>query len=268
MMIYLNSTDEGGITQFPRIDTEFNPKEGMAVIWSSLNSDGSPNTNSLHHAQPVLKGYKAIITKWFRSNSYLENPPPMLFRQSNDYIPNYTKRGFDKAKLPQALVTKIQSFYATNLESQTIEDVPGDFIVNSDNSGMQSSVLVELSAELREEIHEELKSMMENWCEEELIPTFVYGIRSYQRGAVLKCHQDRHETHIISAIINVDQKVDEDWPLSIEDNYYRHHKVILKPGEIIFYEGGRLSHGRPTPLEGDFFANIFCHFKPKNYVPR
>ena len=268
VMIYLNSTDEGGITRFPRIDTEFNPKEGMAVIWSSLNSDGSPNTNSLHHAQPVLKGYKAIITKWFRSNSYLENPPPMLFRQSNDYIPNYTKRGFDKAKLPQALVTKIQSFYATNLEFQTTEDVPGDFIVNSDNSGMQSSVLVDLSAELREEIHEELKSMMEDWCGEELIPTFVYGIRSYQRGAVLKCHQDRHETHIISAIINVDQKVDEDWPLSIEDNYYRHHEVILKPGEIIFYEGGRLSHGRPSPLKGDFFANIFCHFKPKSYVPR
>ena len=110
VMIYLNSTEEGGITQFPLINTEFTPQEGMAVIWSSLNNDGSPNPNSLHHAQPVLKGYKAIITKWFRSNSHLNNPPPMLFRQPNDYIPNYTKQGFDKAKLPQALVTKIQSF--------------------------------------------------------------------------------------------------------------------------------------------------------------
>jgi len=140
--------------------------------------------------------------------------------------------------------------------------------VNSDDNNNTPSVLVDLSTELREEIHTTLKLMMEDWCGEELIPTFVYGIRAYKRGAVLKCHQDRSETHIISAIINVDQKADVDWPLSIDDNYYRHHEVILKPGEIIFYEGGRLSHGRPTPLEGDFFANIFCHFKPKDYVPR
>ena len=268
VMIYLNSTDEGGITQFPRISTEFTPQEGMAVIWSSLNSDGSPNTNSLHHAQPVLKGYKAIITKWFRSNSYLDNPPPMLCRQPNDDIPNYTKRGFDKAELPRALLNKIQPFFKANLQSQVAEEVPGDFIVNSDDNSDTSSVLIDLSPELREEIHTTLKSMMEEWCGEELIPTFVYGIRAYKRGAVLKCHQDRSETHIISAIINIDQKVDVDWPLSIEDNYYRHHEVILKPGEIIFYEGGRLSHGRPTPLKGDFFANIFCHFKPKSYAPR
>ena len=82
-------------------------------IWSSLNKDGSPNPNSLHHAQPVLKGYKAIITKWFRSNSCLDNPPPMLCRQPNDDIPNYTKRGFDKAELPKALLNKIQTFPKT-----------------------------------------------------------------------------------------------------------------------------------------------------------
>jgi prolyl 4-hydroxylase len=109
---------------------------------------------------------------------------------------------------------------------------------------------------------------MEKWCGKSLMPTFVYGIRVYKRGSILKSHQDRLETHIISAIINVDQQVDKDWPLSIDDNYYRNHEVILKPGEIIFYEGGRLSHGRPTSLDGDSFANIFCHFKPVDYVPK
>ena len=268
VMIYLNSLDEGGVTRFPEVATEFNPKLGMAVIWSSLNPDGSPNSNSLHHAQPVLKGYKAIITKWFRSNSRLDNPPPFLSRQPNDYIPNYTKRGFEKAMLPAPLLKKIQDFYTSNLDSQTDENIPGDFIFNADKKNKKNSILIDLSTELRNEIHRTLKSMMETWCGKALLPTFVYGIRVYKRGAILKCHQDRLETHIISAIINVAQDIDEDWPLSIDDNYYRHHDVILKPGEIIFYEGGRLAHGRPEPLNGDFFANIFCHFKPIDYVPR
>ena len=267
VMVYLNEVEKGGVTSFPKVGADFTPKKGMAVIWSSLNPDGSPNIHSLHHAQPVIKGHKAIITKWFRSCSCLTTPPPMLSRNPNDFIPNYTKQGFSKASLPAPLLKKIQDFYSKNLHSQTDESVPGDFITSSNKRKNKISILVDLSAELREEIHDTLKTMMESWCNKELVPTFVYGIRSYQRGAALKCHQDRVETHIISAIINVDQKVDEDWPLSIDDNYYRNHEVFLQPGEIIFYEGGRLSHGRPKPLNGDFFANIFCHFKPLDYTP-
>ena len=107
---------------------------------------------------------------------------------------------------------------------------------------------------------------MEEWCGVELEPTYVYGIREYHNGAVLKMHRDRIDTHIISAIINVDQETDVDWPLVIEDNYYRQHHVFLKPGDMVFYEGGRLLHGRPITFEGKSFANMFCHFKPVNYI--
>ena len=268
VMIYLNTVQSGGITSFPKVATDFSPKRGMALIWSNLNPDGSPNINSLHHAQPVLKGYKAIITKWFRSKSRIENAPPMFCRTDNDFIPNYTEVGFGKARLPDSLLERIQKFYHDNLNSHTEEIVQGDFIVNANKKKMKTSILVDLTSELREEIHDTLKSMMETWCGKVLMPTFVYGIRVYKRGAILKNHQDRLETHIISAIINIDQQVNEDWPLSIDDNYYRNHQVILKPGEIIFYEGGRLSHGRPTPLNGDSFANIFCHFKPEDYIAK
>ena len=268
VMVYLNSAQEGGVTSFPKVATEFSPTQGMAVIWSNLNSDGSPNINSLHHGQPVLKGYKAIITKWFRSKSRLENAPPMLSRTDNDFIPNYTEMGFQKARLPAALFKKLQNFYHDNASLHTDEVVQGDFIINTDKKETKASILVDLPTELRDEIHDSLKSMMEKWCGKSLMPTFVYGIRVYKRGSILKSHQDRLETHIISAIINVDQQIDKDWPLSIDDNYYRNHEVILKPGEIIFYESGRLSHGRPTPLDGDSFANIFCHFKPVDYVPK
>ncbi len=67
VMIYLNSTEEGGETTFPLIDEEFSPTEGKAIIWSNLHPDLSPNTCSMHHAKQVRKGYKAIITKWFRT---------------------------------------------------------------------------------------------------------------------------------------------------------------------------------------------------------
>ncbi len=67
VMIYLNSTKEGGETTFPLIDEEFSPSEGKAVIWCNLNPDMSPNNFSMHHAKQVRKGYKAIITKWFRT---------------------------------------------------------------------------------------------------------------------------------------------------------------------------------------------------------
>ena len=66
-MIYLNSTEQGGETTFPLIDKEFSPSEGKAVIWCNLNADMSPNNFSMHHAKQVRKGYKAIITKWFRT---------------------------------------------------------------------------------------------------------------------------------------------------------------------------------------------------------
>jgi hypothetical protein len=64
------------------------------------------------------------------------------------------------------------------------------------------------------------------------------------------------------------QKVDKDWPLVIDDDDYRQHHVILKPGDMFFYEGARLRHGRPFEFIGDSFANIFCHFSPIDYIPR
>tara|TARA_B100000963_G_C22634155_1_gene676621 strand:- start:4128 stop:5033 length:906 start_codon:yes stop_codon:yes gene_type:complete len=67
VMIYLNATEQGGETTFPLIDEEFSPSEGKAIIWCNLNTDFSPNLFSIHHAKQVRKGYKAIITKWFRT---------------------------------------------------------------------------------------------------------------------------------------------------------------------------------------------------------
>jgi len=266
-MIYLNDVEEGGETAFPRLGHALTPKAGMAVVWNSLNPDGSTNDNSLHQACPVIKGYKAVITKWFRSGSARRPAPPMFGREINEYIPNYTRTGFQKSRLPDALYQKILQFYRDNTGSQSDEFVDGGYIVSAGDQAQASSTLVDLTPALREEIHDVMKPLLEAWSGQQLEPTYVYGIRIYQNNAVLKSHRDRYDTHIISAIINVDQVVNTDWLLLIDDNDYREHHLVLKPGDMVFYEGGRLLHGRPEPLDGTAFANIFCHFKPAGYVP-
>ncbi len=68
---------------------------------------------------------------------------------------------------------------------------------------------------IRQIIHNELKPIHEEFSGENLEPTYIYGIRSYKRGAILESHKDRIATHHISAIIIVDKQVDRDWPLDI-----------------------------------------------------
>ena len=65
-MVYLNDGMEGGATRFTEIDRVIQPKTGMAVLWNSLHADGSPNPASRHCGEPVTRGHKIIITKWFR----------------------------------------------------------------------------------------------------------------------------------------------------------------------------------------------------------
>ena len=93
--------------------------------------------------------------------------------------------------------------------------------------------------------------------------TATYGVRRYTNGSWLTSHVDRFNTHVISAIINVDQEVEEDWPLYIQDNRGGEHEVILRPGEMIWYESARLVHGRQRPLRGRYYDNLFIHYKPR-----
>jgi|SRR5688572_2925603 len=65
-MVYLNEGMEGGGTRFTDIDYEVRPKLGRAVIWNNLKLDGTPNTFTHHSGEPITKGHKVIITKWFR----------------------------------------------------------------------------------------------------------------------------------------------------------------------------------------------------------
>ena len=87
-------------------------------------------------------------------------------------------------------------------------------------------------------------------------------MRKYTRGARLDAHLDHMKTHVVSAILNINQKVDSDWPLQIFDHQGELHHVMLKAGEMIWYESAKLVHGRSIPFNGTSFENIFIHFMP------
>jgi prolyl 4-hydroxylase len=65
-MVYLNEGMDGGATRFPAIELAVQPRLGMALFWNNLLDDGSPNPDTLHSGEPVTRGFKVIITQWFR----------------------------------------------------------------------------------------------------------------------------------------------------------------------------------------------------------
>jgi len=66
-MVYLNDVSHGGETDFVNLGISITPKKAMAVIWNNLYETGEPNPDTLHHARPVIKGEKSVITQWFRT---------------------------------------------------------------------------------------------------------------------------------------------------------------------------------------------------------
>ena len=129
-------------------------------------------------------------------------------------------------------------------------------------------------------VFDEMKSMMSAWangmalkgdplrplapcCDLRVAGTSCYGVRTYQRDSYLHLHVDTVNTHVISGIINVNQSVGSAWPLEILDHDGKLHSVTMEPGDLVFYESARLLHGRPHPLDGDSYANVFVHYMPE-----
>ncbi len=284
-MLYLNDVEEGGETNFSTLQKTFTPQKGMAVVWKNSDGTGTENPAALHAGLPVKKGKKVIITKWFRENPYnsaedvrlakeyieMTKPPQpvaKVFSKSED-LPRLSPLGFKVVKVPEKTFQLIKEAY--ELLKPTIRQENWDGITNfiHDSQGNAPVELLSMDActRIREIIAQELQPVHEEFIEnkERLVPKWIYGIRSYKRGAILEPHTDTLATHHISSIIIVDKQVDRDWPLDIQDHLGRWHKVYAEPGEMILYESATNRHGRTEPFEGDFFRNFFLHYTFADY---
>ena len=70
-MIYLLRPARGGGTGFSLLDLEIEPRPGRLLIWNNMAIDGSPNPWTLHSGEPVAKGAKYIVTKWYRERPFV-----------------------------------------------------------------------------------------------------------------------------------------------------------------------------------------------------
>jgi len=171
----------------------------------------------------------------------------------------YCGLGFKKVRLPAATHERLMRHLRDN-SGRFRPETSIDYIVNCD-----PAVIPALYFEDREfntALSHELQPLHEAWSGMKLAESACYGIRVYQRGTFLYNHVDHTDTHIISSTICVDHRLASRWPLYIEDIDGNGHQIDLDPGEMVFYEGARLRHGRAYPLQGDYYASIFVHYRP------
>jgi len=196
----------------------------------------------------------------------------MNIRQPKSMV-NYTSTGYRKMKTPDHVFKMILDFWESNKGETTDEEWhPGNSYVNYWET---PSVMVDVhnqalkggGADLVHAIHNSTKGIIQEWTGQNLIPSSLYGIRVYQEGAVLSPHVDRNPL-INSGIINVAQDVDEPWPLEVIGHDGIARNITMEPGDMVLYESHSIIHGRPFPLKGRYFANVFIHFEPDQSMKR
>lgn len=120
---------------------------------------------------------------------------------------------------------------------------------------------------IKRKIWNAARDTLQEWTQEELTACSLYGIRVYTENSILATHVDRMPL-VTSAIINVDQDVDEPWPIEVYAHDGKAYNITMEPGDMVLYESHSVLHGRPFPLKGRFYANIFIHFEPVGHSLR
>ena len=164
------------------------------------------------------------------------------------FMVNFTENGFKKIRAPEPLFRLIQQFWEKNRHNATTEPwTAGETVTNhwvnpSDMVNIGDSIHEGGGMELYDAIADAARLSIQEWTGMELTSTSVYGIRVYKEGSVLAPHVDRLPL-ISSAIINVDQDVDEPWPLEVIGHDGVAANVTMLPGDLVLYESHSVIHG-------------------------
>lgn len=154
-------------------------------------------------------------------------------------VPPFTRLGFERRQVPADLLDLLLS--SLDLARAVREPCIPSGHINCQEEDQEGGATVEIvplrrDREVRRELGLGLLEVAEEWSGLELELSTVYGPRRYRRDSRLALHVDRISSHVISAIINLNQQVDTPWLLDILDNTGRAHQVQLKEGEMLLYE--------------------------------
>lgn len=147
---------------------------------------------------------------------------------------NYTRMGFKKIKAPEKVFKLIKDFWEANHDKRYIEwkditvyhnlwDAPPTI------ADVQNASLPGGGPQMREAIWSAAKDILEEWTGNYLAPCSIWGIRAYHNNSILAPHVDRNPL-VSSAIINVAQDVDEDWPLEVWGHDGKPYNITMEPG--------------------------------------
>jgi len=203
-----------------------------------------------------------VIAGSLVGDSLPARPPPsvdveVLSALQRLYLPTLNETGFEVRPTPRPVHRVLEALLELRAGRRRSECADSRF----HRSG--SPDLVDIS-DLGDDILRWLQPIHEEFAGRALVPSMIFGLRVYRPGNSLTLHVDRPATHVISSVIQVSQDVDEPWPLVVEQDGQL-HEVFLAPGEMLLYEGATHEHGRPSPLRGRSFVNLFAHYRPHDW---
>jgi hypothetical protein len=153
-------------------------------------------------------------------------------------LQNYTKYGFTKIRAPEHVFKLIKEFWDINRDKSKPENWPAGNTYTNHWTAPSTMVSVEDKSfkgggfVLKQNIWNAARDTISEWTGQQLAECSLYGIRIYPTGAVLAPHVDRLPL-VASAIINVDQDVDEPWPLEVIGHDGKAHNVTMVPGDLV-----------------------------------
>lgn len=219
--------------------------------------DGQFSDKFLHTRAQLEASYRKVpLNVHHRLDDFEELAQTMI-------LPRFTPVGFKVMDAPKALWEDLRKNYLNNVDTTDTEEFAG----HATFPGMVKPRFIRNHEQrrLNNEVAAQLKPICEEWASVPLIHSTTYGVRIYGNGSTLFNHVDTPATHIVSAIVHIDHKLDEPWPLQIEDHEGTVHSVSLEPGQMVLYESASQFHSRVTPMMGHHYGSVFTHFRPHGW---
>lgn len=221
--------------------------------WPPIDTDYKPNTPGWKKLfEHRLRQVEEIEDQSSRFEAYVQTLSASIVQ------PNFTEHGFGLARAPDDLMEALRQGIYDGLEAGPREEAHYPAIAGKrpwfiDRPDLMTRVL------------KELQHFPEAWSNMELTPEIAYGFRLYRNQSNLYMHVDKPQTHVISFILHIDSSEDaEPWPILIEDYQGTTNEVILKSGDMLFYESSKCFHGRPHTFNGSWYSSVFVHYYPKH----
>ena len=194
-----------------------------------------------------------------------------LTQHQRHLIPKLTPLGYQKMDIPKELYQKILEDRSEDIREEPcstdfrlirncnkVVEKDGEVVYESN----QNNWLIDLKSPFVMDavLEAYLRPMLEKWTNTKLRFLQRYGIRRYTRGARVWSHVDDVPDFIAGVILQIDQKVEEDWTLNVLDHEGTQQRIILKPGQMLMWESAAVPHGRQYALKGDYYDNLMVHF--------